>query len=174
MSKTGLRTWTRKNAIVSPNSNLTLNSKKYFFWTRTWTRIKLFEFIRKILKLLKKNIRSLRNVVCCSSSHNPCKLKLWFYQKKSCMFICSCHCDLQSPGLRTGTWTRSFLPNSNLNSKNKILRTRTWTRTCKYLLNSNLNSVKNWSSSQPWSKSRSLAKINESRLQPLLVWEIID
>jgi len=78
-------TWTRKNSIILPNSNL--NLKKYFFWirTRTWTRIKLFEFIRKIFKLLKRIKRSLRNIVCCSSSHNACKLKLWFYQKKSCM-----------------------------------------------------------------------------------------
>ena len=89
----GLRTRTRWTRSFLPNSNL--NSKKYFFWTRTWTRIKLFEFIRKIFKLLKRNKRSLRNIVCCTSSHNPCKLKLWFYQKKSCMsFICSCHWDL--------------------------------------------------------------------------------
>ena len=129
------RLWTRKNSIILPNS------KNYFFWTR----IKLFKFIRKILKLLKRNKRSLRNTVCCSSSHNQCKLKLWFYQKKSCMlFICSCHCDVYSSRLRT----RWFLP--NLNWKNKILRTQTWTCTCRYLLNSNLNSVKNRSSWQPW------------------------
>ena len=117
-------TWTRNRwtRSFSPNSNL--NSKKYFFWTRirTWTRIKLFEFIGKIFKLLKKNKRSVRNIVCCSSSHNPCKLRLWFYQKKSCMsFICSCRCDLLSPGLRTWTrWTRSFSPNSNFNSDLQI------------------------------------------------------
>ena len=58
----GLRTRTRKNSIILPNSNL--NSKKYFFWTRT--RIKLFEFIRRISKLLKRNKRSPRNIVCCS------------------------------------------------------------------------------------------------------------
>ena len=133
------RTWTQKNI---------------FFWTRT--RIKLFEFIRKIFKLWKRNKRLLRNIVCCSSSHHPCKLKLWFYQKKSCKsFICSCHCDLWSQGLRswTGTrWTRSFLPNwnSNLNSKNKILRTRT----CKYRYLSNSNLVKNRSSLPPWNVAR--------------------
>ena len=42
----------------------------------------------------------------------------------------------------TQTWTRSFLPKSNLNLENKIF----WTRTRKYLL----NSVQNRSSSQPW------------------------
>ena len=131
------------NRAANLNSIILPNSKKYFFWTqtRTWTRIKLFEFIKKICKLLKRNKRSPRNIVCCWSSHNPCKLKLWFYQKKSCIsFICSCQCDLQPPGLQT----RSFMPNS----KNKIL----WTRTCNYLLNSNsnLNSDKNRSSSHPW------------------------
>ena len=39
----------RINSIILPNSNL--NSKKYFFWTRTWTRINLLDFIRKIFKL---------------------------------------------------------------------------------------------------------------------------
>ena len=49
----------------------------------------------QIFKLLKRNKRSLRNIVCSSSSHNLCKLKLRFYQKKNCMsFVCSCHCDL--------------------------------------------------------------------------------
>ena len=41
-----------------------------------------FEFFREIFKLLKRNKRSLRNIVCCSNSHNPCILKLRFYQKK--------------------------------------------------------------------------------------------
>ena len=53
----GLRTRasTRKNSIILPNSNL--NSKNCFFSTQ----IKLFEFIRTIFKLLKRNMRSLRN-----------------------------------------------------------------------------------------------------------------
>ena len=78
---------TRKNSIILLNSNLNLNSKKYFFWIRFWTRLKLFEFIRKIFKLLKRNKRSLRNIVCCSSIHNPCKLKLWFYQKLHVVYL---------------------------------------------------------------------------------------
>ena len=54
----GLRT--PKNSIISPNL------KKYFFCTPTWTWIKLFDFTRKIFKLLKWNKRSLRNIVCFS------------------------------------------------------------------------------------------------------------
>ena len=46
------------------------------------------------------------------------------------------------PPIKSGLRTRSFSPNSHLNSKNIILTTRTWT--CKYLL----NSIKNRSSSQ--------------------------
>ena len=94
-----------------------LKLEKIFFWTRTWTRIKLFEFIKKILKLLKRNKRSLRNIVCCSSSHNPCKLKLWFYKRKAayCLFVHAiatyevqgCEFEL-GHFCRTRTWTRKI------------------------------------------------------------------
>ena len=64
---------------------------------------------------MKRNKRSLRNIVCCSSSHNSCKLKLWFYQKKAAnrLFVNTIAtykvqgCELELGHFcRTRTWTR--------------------------------------------------------------------